>query len=132
MTNQKGQALVTLLIFVATAMVIISGVIAVSIINTQATSQFTQGQRAYDTAEAGAEDAIEKLLRDQSFSALSPYTLQVGGNQANVTVTPAGTVTTKTVTSEGVSGNFKRKIQVIGTFNASGVYTITSWNEIDD
>src|SRR5579872_181096 len=124
--GQKGQALVPLLIFVATAIIITSAAIAIAIINIQSTSQFTQGQQAYDTAESGAEDAILKLVRNSSFG--SSYSVSVGNYLANVVVSPSGQATTKTITAEGVVNNFRRKIQVSGQFNSDGTFSVVSWN----
>lgn len=134
MRNQAGQALVTLLIFVATALIVTSAAIAISIINVQSTSRFSLGQKAYDLAEAGVEDAVLKLVRDASFDSPSPgYTITVGGNTAQVIVTPPGLTTPKTIVSRGIVNNqFKRKIQVVGQFNSDGTFSIVSWNEIDD
>jgi len=128
--GEAGQALVTLLIFVATALIVTAAAIAISIINIQSTSQFTQGQQAYDSAEAGAEDAILKLVRNSSFG--TSYTLNVGNNLAKITVSPPGQASSKTIISEGVVNNFRRKIQVVGQFNSDGTFSVVSWNEVDD
>lgn len=129
--GSAGQALVTLLVFAAIATAVTAATVAVAIINLQATSQFSQGQQAFYTAEAGVEDAIIHLERDQSFS--SPgYNIQVGGSNALVQVQPAGITLSKTVISEGINGSFKRKIQLNGSFDSNGVFLVNSWNEIDD
>jgi len=129
---QSGQALVTLLVFVGLATAVTAGAVAIAVINVQSTSQFNQGQRAYDLAEAGAEDAIMHLERDQSFSSTG-YTIQISSNNTFVvSVTPTGIATTKTIISEGTVNIFKRKVQIVGSFDGNGVFSITSWNEIDD
>ncbi len=131
--RSDGQALVTLLIFVATALIVTSAAIAISIINIQATSQFSQGQQAYDLAEAGVEDAIMKLVRNASFDSPAPgYTLTIGTNTAQIIVTPPGFISPKTIVSRGVVNQFKRKLQVVGQFNSDGTFSVVSWNEIDD
>src|SRR5258708_2517544 len=131
---QKGQALVTLMIFVAVSVIVTTSAIAISVINTQSSSQFSQGQQAYDLAEAGVEDAIIKLVRNSSFDSPSPgYTLTFGTNIATVIVTPPGSISSKTIVSRGVVNNrFKRKLQVVGQFNTDGTFSVVSWNEVDD
>ena len=62
--NQKGQTLVSLMIFMVTAVIIITAAVAVIIINSKATSKFYQGIVSYDIAETGIENAIIRLLRD--------------------------------------------------------------------
>lgn len=132
--EERGQALVTLLIFVAVALIVSTAAIGVALVSTQASSQFTQGEQAYDIAESGAEDAILKLERNSSFATpASGYDLAVGSGIAQVIVTPPGLSSTKTIISRGVVNNrFKRKVQVVGQFSADGTFSVVSWNEIDD
>jgi hypothetical protein len=127
MKNESGQALVTFLIFVVTAILITSAAVIMSIANTQSTSIYAGGERAYEAAEAGAENTLLMLLRNPSYGS-SAVVLPVGNDQATVQVSTSGT--TKTVTSEGsaVSGHYKRTIQV--QVNYSTTMTITSWQEI--
>ena len=120
----RGQALVTLLVFCATALIVTAGATAVIIINSQTTGKFAQGEETLHIAEAGADNAVLRLLRDPNYSG---ETLTVGNGTATITVT--GT-TTKTIVSEAVNGFFRRKIQVIGSF-ANNIFTISSWTEID-
>lgn len=121
---KSGQALVTLLVFAATAIIIASGAAVVTIVNSQGTSKFMQGEEALSTAEAGADNAILRILRDPNYTG---ETITVGGGTATITVTPG---LSKTIISTGVSGNFIRKIQVDCAFN-NNVLTITGWKEID-
>ncbi|MBI4033249.1 MAG: hypothetical protein HY377_01935 [Candidatus Blackburnbacteria bacterium] len=122
----KGQALITLLVFVAVAMIITAGAVTVTIINSQGISKFAQGEEALFIAETGADNAILRILRDPNNTYLSE-TLSVSDGTATITV--SGT-TSKTIISEGRSGNFKRKIQVDGSLTGN-VFTISAWREID-
>lgn len=125
--DQKGQALVTLLAFVAMAIIVTAGAVAVTIINAQSTSKFSLGEEAYYITEGGIEDAILKILREPSYSGIR--TVAIGNGQAVVTITPAG-VGAKTVESEGINGDFRRKIRVQTGYN-NGITTIISWAEVD-
>jgi len=122
--NQKGAALVTLLVFTVMATVIISAVVAITIINTQSTATLSKGAETYNLAEIGIEEAIVRLLRDPTN--YTGGTLNIGSNPVIINVTGGST---KTVVSEATSGNFKRKIQVTATVQNNQV-TILTWQEI--
>lgn len=122
--NSKGNVLVTLLVFVVIAVVIISAFTTITIINTQTTSVFSKGNYTYEIAELGIEESIIRLLRDPDN--YTGGTLSINGNTVNINV--SGT-TTKTIVSEAVSGNSRRKIQVTATVENNKV-TILTWREI--
>lgn len=121
---KKGQALVSLLVFVATAMIITAAATTVTIINSQTTGKFAQGEGALTIAQAGADNAILRILREPTYSG---EVLTVAGGTATITV--SGSLT-KTITSEGRDGNFIRKIQVVGTY-VNNVFAVSSWEVID-
>ena len=122
--NKKGQALVSLLVFVATATIITAAATTVTIINSQSTGKFAQGESALTIAEAGAENAILQIIRNPSYSAES---LPVGNGTATIAVSGSSV---KTIISIGADGNFMRKIQVVGTF-VGNTFTISSWDLVD-
>ena len=122
--NKTGQALVSLLVFIAVATTITAAATTVTLINSQTTGKFTQGESALTIAQAGADNAILRLLRD---SAYAGEVLTVGSGTATITV---GGSSVKTITSVGKDGNFIRKLQVVGTF-VNNTFTITSWDLID-
>jgi len=121
---KKGQALITLLIFMSMAITVTTASVAVTIVNSQSTTKFTQGEEVYHIAEAGIENAILRLLRDRTYTG---ETLEVGSGSATITLSGSTTIT---ITSEGINGDFRRKIQVVGEL-ANNAFSITSWNEID-
>lgn len=118
--HKKGQALVSLLMFVVVAMTVISTTITTVISNTRAASVEEQSVDAYYVAESGAENALMRLLRDPNYTG---ETLAVGQNNAIVTVT--GT----RITSIGNVNNLTKKIQVDVSYNDNQM-VITSWKEI--
>lgn len=122
--NQKGQALITLLVFVVMATVIIAGAVSVSIINTQSTYKFADSQAALKVAETGVENALLKLLRNPDFAG---EILTVGEGTATISI--SGT-TTKNIVSVGVNNNYTRKIQAEASFS-NNVLSLTSWSEIE-
>ncbi len=120
----KGHALITLLVFMATAIIVSTAAVAIILINAQATTAHTLGESALAVAEAGADNAVLRLLRDPSYTG---ETLTVGTGTAVITVT--GT-TTRTIVSEGSLLGMERRVQVVGSYSNTN-FTISSWQEID-
>jgi len=118
--HKKGQALVSLLMFVVVAMTVISTTITTVISNTRAASMEEQSVDAYYVAESGAENALMRLLRDPNYSG---ETMAVGVNNAIVTVVG------NRITSNGHVNNLTKKIQVDVSYNDNQM-VITSWKEI--
>lgn len=121
---QSGQALILLLVFVTLGIIITSGAVIVTIINSQTATKFNQGENALILAETGVENAIIRILRDPNYSG---ETVSIGYGQIIVSVT-AGAA--KTITSQGIDGDLKRTIQAQGTLSNT-TFNITSWQEID-
>lgn len=121
--SNGGQALVTLLFFVIIAITIAASAVVVTVVNTQSTSILEQSNQAYTMAEAGAENALLRLLRDQSYSG---ETFVLSGININVIVTGSAQ---KIIISQASVGQFLRKVQVIGTFTNNDL-TVQSWKEI--
>ena len=121
---KPGQALVTLLVFTAAALTITAGAVIVTILNTQGTTKYELGEEALQIAEAGADNAILRVIREPSYVG---ETVSIGTGTATITI--SGT-STKTIVSEGTNGDFKRKVQVVGNLT-NNAFTQTSWAEID-
>lgn len=121
-TIESGQTLVSLMIFMVTAIIIITAAVAVIITNSKATSKFYQGIVSYDLAEIGIENAIIRLLRDPSYTG---ETLVL--EDATVEIQVSG-VSPYTIISTGTNGNFKRTIQATASYN-DNILNISSWEE---
>lgn len=122
-TKESGQTLVSLMIFMVTAIIIITAAVAVIISNAKSTSKFYQGIVSYDLAESGIENAIIRLLRDPSYSG---ETLALGEDTVQIQVLGGG-ASPYTITSTSTNGNFKRTIQATASYN--NILTISSWEE---
>lgn len=122
--KEGGQALITLLVFTVMASVIIAGAIAMIIINSQATGTLVNSEEALKIAESGVDNAAMRLLRDSGYTG---ETLIVGNGTATIIVSGGAT---KTVISEGLSGDFRRKVQATIAVSNNTV-TVTTWSEID-
>lgn len=118
--NRKGQALVSLLMFIVIALTVITSTITTVISNTRAASIEEQAVDVYYVAEAGIENALIRLLRDPNYSG---ETLGVGNNSAAITIVGS------TITSTGYVNNLTKKIQVEVSYNDNQMIII-SWNEI--
>jgi hypothetical protein len=123
MKNQSGQALIVLLFFMIIAITLSTTAIAVVASNSLAVTSMEESTHALEIAEAGAQDGLIRLIRAPNFSG---ETLTVSGGSATVVITGAST---KTILSTGVTGTFKRKIQVIVSFT-NGIFTVTGWQEV--
>lgn len=125
MNRQSGQTLVALLAFMSLAITITSAATAITMVNIQATSKYSVGQEALNLAETAADNAILRLIRDQSYAAGEVITLP-NGTGTIISITGSSP---KTIVAEGKSGNFRRRIQVVLT-QSNNITTITSWSEV--
>lgn len=122
--EKPGQALVLLIVLMVVGLTITSAAVVYVIVNSRAATSFSRGEMAYGVAESGAENAILRLVRNPSYSG---ETLTVGGGTATITVSGSST---RTIISEGVVGDFRRKIQVTGSY-VNNIFTASTWAEID-
>jgi hypothetical protein len=119
--SQKGNALITLLFFMAISLAIITGVVVVVLNNAISTSSVDQGTTAYYMAETGAENALLRLIRDPSYTG---ETMSIDGGSVVIVVNSG------TITSAATFSNTIRKVQV-QTSNTNNQLTVTSWKEIN-
>lgn len=122
-TNQRGQTLIILLIYMVIAIIVTTASIALVINSSRGTDKVYQGANSLDIAESGAETAMIKLLRDPNYIG---ETVTVGNGQAVITVNGTNP---KIIVSKGTLNNFTRTIQVI-VDTSNNVLTATSWKEI--
>lgn len=122
--QHSGYVAVVLLIFVVAATVIATAALGMTMANLASVSTYEEGAEAMTVAQSGAENAVLRLLRDPSYTG---ETLVIGSGTA--TVTASSTASTSAITSVGVMGSKKRKVQVNLT-RISGVLTVTSWAEV--
>lgn len=121
---KKGQALISLLAFIAMASVITTAAVSVAIITARSGDDFSQGNKALSVAQAGIENATLRLLRDEAYTG---ETMNIDSDSVTINVSGSGV---KTITSSGIVGNFKRVIEVVGTYS-NNTFAISSWREIN-
>lgn len=120
--NQSGQTIIALLMFMLMAITITMAGAAITISNLQTGSAFGQGEQALANATTGAENALQQLERDPSYSG-ETMTLPTGA--ATITVSGTGTIT---IVSVGTVSSYHRTITVVATDTANTI-TETSWSE---
>ncbi len=123
--SQAGQALITLLFFMIIAITITAAATTVTMVNSLSTSSLEQANAAYSASEAGAENALLRLLRDPNYTGIGD-TASI--DQASIVVQVTGT-NIKIATSTAQIGNFIRKIQVQADYT-NNILTVLSWKEI--
>lgn len=121
---KSGQALVLLIVVMVVGTVITSAAVIFAIVNLKAASNLQSGEEAYAIAESGAENGILRLVRNPAYTG---ETLTVGSGQAVITVSGSGNLT---IVSEGVRGNFRRKVEVNGSY-VNNIFTVSTWREIE-
>jgi hypothetical protein len=119
-TGENGQVVLTIVVLMVVMILITTAATFSSIANTHSAYVFQEGNRAYDLAETGMENALLRLLRSPTYTG---ETLTVG--DGTVVVTKSGT----TLTSTATLGSFVRKIQVVIVYN-NNILTVSTWKEI--
>ena len=121
--NQKGQALVSLLIIIAVSILAVtSAIVSASLSSTTAIT--TISDKVYYSAETGAEEALIKLLRDPTYSGGN---FNIDGVDVNIIVS-SPSPTERNISSDATINNVKRKIAVRANF-INNTLTVTEWKE---
>ena len=124
MNIHKGQALITLLLFVIISVTVTTGAIIVILLNAKSTNQISQANVCHSIAESGIENAMLQLLRNPSYTG-STFTLD-GGTTAVQVASSAGVLT---ITSQASLGDYQSTVQAQATYN-NNVLSLTSWKDL--
>ncbi len=120
--RSAGQTVVALLIFMMLAMTLTLTATIVVIVNTQSDTTYQQGEQALQNAQAGVENALLRLERDNTYPG---ETMSLSNGTATITISGTNPVT---ITSAGRAGSTVRTITADAT-TTGGVITLTSWDE---
>ncbi len=123
---KKAQALITLIVFIAIAMVIISATVTMIAVNSEAASVSQQSLLLREAAENGIENALLRLIRDPGYSG---ETIPAALNSYDTVVSVTGDDINKTIISTATSNNYQRKIMAKITYN-DNVLKIIFWQDI--
>lgn len=121
-SNQSGQTLIALLIFMLIAMTVTIAAVAIAITNIQANNSFASGELALQNAQSGIENSLLLLERNPSYSG---GTMTMTDGTATITVSGSGSIT---IVSVGTVDHFQRTITATATDTAD-VFSLTSWSE---
>lgn len=131
---KKAQALITLIIFIAISMIIISATVTMIAVNSEAASTGQQGLLVREAAENGIEDTLLRLLRDPSYcqdpNPCEPLLASINSYDTVITVT-ADDIYRKTIISTATTtfNNYQRKIKVKIDYTNNEL-KIISWQDI--
>lgn len=126
---QRGQALITLLVFMIIGLTITSAAIVMILVNSSSGTKQQQGELAYQIAQSGAENAVLRVLRTPP-PTYTGETLPIGNGQAVITVTGSGTTASPyVILSRGELGNFVRQVEIQARYE-SNLFEITSEREV--
>jgi hypothetical protein len=115
--------LVTILVFASVAITVTSGAIIVAAINTQGISKASRSEIILQNINSAGELSALEILRNPDYSGEN-LTIQ----NTDITISVTGS-TTKTTDVYNTSGDFIRKLRIIGDY-ANNEYNITSREEI--
>jgi len=125
MRKDSGQILTSVLVFMAFGLSVIALSATLTIINMQNTAKYSQSEQASNYAEAGAEEATLRLIRDPSY---------IGGNlsiatDATISVQIAVNGDSRAITSTATYNGFTKKVLAQVSL-ANGKVTLVSWKQI--
>jgi hypothetical protein len=120
--KQSGQTAVALLIFMMVVITLTAVAATITIVNVRSNNALAGGEQALAYAESGAENALERLLRDPGYTG---ETMSFADGAATISI--SGTVA-KTIVSEGTNGNQSRTVTVTASYTNNALAP-TSWSE---
>lgn len=126
---QRGQALITLMVFMIIGLTITSASIVMILVNSNSGTRQQQGELAYQVAQSGAENAVLRVLRTPP-PQYTGETLSIGSGQAVITVSGSGTSADPyVILSRGQVGNFVRQVEVRAEYQ-NNLFQIVSEQEV--
>jgi type II secretory pathway component PulK len=123
--TKKGQALVSLIVFISIAMIIISAMVTIIASNSILNSINQQSLQVKQAAENGIENALLNLLRNPAYTG---EILDATLNGYLTVVTVSGDSINKTITSTSAASNYQWKIISKINYNEN-ILTIISWQD---
>lgn len=123
--NDSGQILTSVLVFMAFGLSVVALSATLTVINIQNTAKLAQSEQATNYAEAGAEEAILRLIRDPAYSGGS---LSLSMDSV-IGITVIGVGDSRTVTSTSTYNGFTKKVQAVVSL-ANNKVTLVSWKQI--
>jgi len=123
-SNKSGQILTSVIVFMAFGLSVIALSSVLTIINIQSTAKNSESTKTLSYAEAGAEEAILRLVRDPGYSG---GTLLI--DDVSVLVVVTGDAVNKTISSTAAYNGFTKKIEAAVSLADSKV-SLLSWKQV--
>ncbi len=121
--NNRGQTLVTLLVFTVVAIAVTSTAISIMINITRSTSIVEGRIIASQAAESAIENAIIRVLRDPEYAG---ETLPVGDASVEISVAGSDPIV---ITADATYGSYIQTVQTTIAY-VDNVLTISDWEYI--
>ena len=124
--REKGQALIILIVAAAVAISVLTAATMVAINQGKSSSRNELGRKVYYAAEAGAEYALVKLMRDPS-SCTGTENLNIGLSAVTINYTPESGICY--VSSNAKQASTVKTIDVQASYNLNQVFNYSGWIE---
>ena len=123
MKNIKGQALVSLLVFMIVAITVTTAAVAVILVTSVQSGKFELAELVHNLADSGIENALIQLLRNPAYTGETMTTID-GSVQISVTGTNP-----LTITSRAQSATFEKTAVAVVDLSDNQL-TVLSWDEV--
>ena len=121
-----GQALIILIVAAAITLSVLTAATLAAIGQGKASARNELGRKAYYAAEAGAEYALIKLMRNPA-GCLGTDNLSIDPLTTTITYTATGSACL--VRSKAAGSNVVKSIQLQGSYDSNQIFNYSSWVE---
>lgn len=130
--NNNGQAALSTVILIGGIITLVT-ITLVIIISSYVTSAYSyqNSQRALAVANAGADDALLKLIRNKDFQNTSGYLVYSGSDSATVTVTQDTINKQATILSVANILGYRKKVKVLVSIYDNGEIRIIKREQVE-
>lgn len=125
--KEKGQALIILIVAAAVAISVLTAATLAAINQGKNSSRNELGRKVYYAAEAGAEYALIKLMRDPA-SCTGTESFTIDSAAITITLTPVSG--NCRVISKASKGIITKSITTQASYNSSQIFESSGWAEI--
>ena len=123
MKNTKGQALVSLLVFMIVAITVTTAAVTVILVTSTQSSKFELAELVHNLADSGIENAFIALLRNPDYTGETMTTID-----GFVQISVSG-ISPLTITSRAQSGTFEKTAIAVVDLSDNQL-TVLSWDEV--
>ena len=121
--KQRGQALIILIVAVAISLSVLAAITLAAIGQGKNSYRNELGRKVYYAAEAGAEHALIKLMRNPA-SCSGSENLTI--DSVNVTISYSGNCN---VTAQANQGGIIKKVAVQAAYTPAQIFNYSGWRE---